>query len=61
MQDSKISRVINTISMSGSTIFDKNFKDGRGEITRKISKFKIFECSVSTVLGQLGYCIKINV
>ena len=60
VQDNTISR-INTLSNNRSTIFDKNFKDGKGGITRGISKFKIFDCSVSTTLRQLGYCIKIDV
>ena len=61
IQDGMISKVINTLNMSGSTTLDKNFKNEGGEITRSINKFKIFECSVKIALNQFGYRIKINV
>ena len=61
MQNNKISRNIDALSMSDPTIFDKNFKDRGGERTRRFSKFDIFYCSICIILKQFGYCIQINI
>ena len=52
---------MNVLSMSGTTIFDKNFKNRKRKVAKGVSKFKILKCSVRTVFDHLMYHIKIYV
>ena len=61
MQDNNILRIIDTLGISGPTILDKILKDGGGEMTRRISTFKIFQESVCITLSQICHRIKVYV
>lgn len=52
---------MNVLSMSGTTIFNKNFKNRKRKVAKRVSKFKILKCSVRTIFDHLMYQIKIYV